>query len=166
MAFRFSLQPVLDQRLAQEEQAQRQYARALAWLEGLRRRRQEIENEIKSCRQQISLGQRRGMDLARRDLYERWIEHQHDQIRILEKRIEAAAQAAEQERRLLVQATQKRTIMEKLYEREQADWRRDQQRSEIKTFNEFAVRDWAAQKRRRKDRTGEKATHPRERIAR
>lgn len=150
MAFKFSLQPVLEQRLAIEDKRQREYGEAQAKVEAARARQRqaqaEIERWIGEVRRQLGV-----MPFAQREMIERWIADQHDRLELLGEEIKMLGQQAEQCRLKLVKAAQDRTVMEKLRESEIKAWRQEEDRAERRFFDELAVRDFIDQKNREKD---------------
>lgn len=158
MAFKFSLQPVLQQRLAQEEKRQREYGEAQSKAEAARERRRQVLENIDRWAGEVRRGQAT-LDFARRDLIERWITAQNERLELMEEEIAMLAAQAEQCRARLVKAMQDRTIMEKLRERERTEWRQEEDRAERRFFDELAVRDFISHKQQ------EKAAGLEERIA-
>lgn len=160
MVFAFSLQPVLDHRQAKEEKAQREYGDALGRLEGIRRRRREVENDIETRGEQVRRKQRTGLSFAEREIIERWIQTLQEQLKRLDQEERQLAEQAEQCRLRLLKAVQDLKVMEKLREKEWADYRLDEARADLRRFDEIAVRDYVNAHRRR-----EKNAQSRERIA-
>lgn len=150
MPFKFTLQPVLQQRVATEEKRQREYGDAQAKVESARERRRCVVEDISRWGDVVRRTQG-AMDYARRELIERWITAQEERIELLDAEIEMLAAQAEQCRLRLVKAVQDRTMMEKLREREHADWRIEEDRAERRFFDEIAVRDFIDQKNQEKD---------------
>lgn len=144
-----------------EEKSQREYGEALGRFEAVRRRRQEIDEDIARCAEQVHQGQMRGFGFREREIFERWIEAQRQLARQLQDELQRLAIEVEQRRQLLIKAMQDRTIMERLREREMAAYRQEEARIELRLFDEIAVRDYIDTMRNR-----EKDSDPQERIAR
>lgn len=150
MAFKFSLQPVLEQRLAQEEKRQREYGEAQSRVEAARQRRRQVEDDIARWTAEIRR-EMITMPYPRREMIERWISEQLGRLELIDEEIRMLAAQAEQCRQRLVTAVQERTMMEKLQERELAEWRIEEARAERRFFDELAVRDFIDQKNAEKD---------------
>lgn len=150
MKFNFSLQAVLDQRLAQEERMQRDYNQTMAQIGAVKRGMHEIEDDISHWENQVR-GDQANMAFDKRGLFENWIDVQHDELGKMREQLERMMKIAEKERQLLIKAMQARTLMEKLRDREYKLFREDADKAEGRMFDEFAVRDFAEQRRRKSD---------------
>lgn len=150
MGFKFSLQTVLEHRQTLEEQAQREYSESLARLEATRRRRTEVEADIARCVSNVRIRQARSVNFAERELYERWIGELEIQVGRLQDEIQKQSVEVEKLRLKLVKAVQDRTVMEKLREKELAAFRIEENRAELKQFDDIAVRDFAKARLREK----------------
>jgi flagellar FliJ protein len=163
MPFRFSLQPVLEHRKRIEESRQRECGEALSRLELARSEMKRLKEEIRRRHDQIRSDQRTPQSgaaaFARRALIENWICVQRGEIGATEAIIVHREQEWRQSRDRLIGALKDRKVIEKLRDRESRDYRRNEARSEMKTFDEIAVRDFANERRR------EKAAAHTERIA-
>lgn len=153
MKFNFSLQAVLDQRMAQEERMQRDYNQTMAQISAVRRGMHEIEDDITHWEEQVRSDQA-NMGFNQRGLFENWIDVQHDELKKMQQQLEQMMKIAEKERQLLIKAMQARTLMEKLREREYKLFREEADKAEGRMFDEFAVRDFAEQRRRKTDQAG------------
>lgn len=162
MAFKFTLQAVLEQRLANEERLQRDYSQTLARIADLKRGVQELERDRARW---IDQARERQATLApeRRALYEDWIASRGIEIEGIERQIARMNQIAEQERRRLIRAMQERTMMERLRDREQEEFRREHERAEQRRFDEFGVRGFLEQRQKSDEAQAEKSASPRER---
>ncbi|MCE5228663.1 flagellar export protein FliJ [bacterium] len=158
MKFNFSLQAVLDQRLAQEERMQRDYNQTMAQISAVRHRMKDVEDDI--ARWQVEVrGEQMRMGFGKRGLYENWIDVQNDELKQLQGQLDRMMQIAEKERQLLIKAMQARTLMEKLREREFKLFREDADRAEARMFDEFAVRDFAEQRKHKKEDEAENSAY-------
>lgn len=154
MKFNFSLQAVLDQRLAQEERMQRDYNQTMAQIGAVKRGMHEIEDDIAHWESQVRNDQM-NMGFEKRGLFENWIDVQHDELKQMREQLERMAKIAEKERQLLIKAMQARTLMEKLRDREYKLFREEADKAEGRMFDEFAVRDFAEQRRRKNEQAGQ-----------
>ncbi len=153
MKFNFSLQAVLDQRLAQEERMQRDYNQTMAQISAVKRGMHEIEDDIAHWESQVR-NEQAGMAFNQRGLFENWIDVQHDELKKMQEQLERMMKIAEKERQLLIKAMQARTLMEKLRDREYKLFREEADKAEGRMFDEFAVREFAEQRRRKNDQGG------------
>lgn len=150
MGFRFSLQPVLNHRKLLEERAQRDFSLARQRVEELRNMKQGLEEDVANRGAQIRRAMLAGIGFAERSLWENWIRAQRAEALRLAREIDEAQRLADEKRARLVHAMQQRTVLDRLRERELADWRREQDRAERRDFDEIAVRDYAEQMRQAK----------------
>lgn len=148
--FKFKLQPVLDQRKAVEELRQREYHEALRQLTGLEEKRSEVLRQHDEAREQVvrSIGTRHGGAL--RQYFADWSRWVSREIRRMEGEIGSLRAQAERRREALVEAVKQRTMIEKLREREEREWRTEEARAEQKTFDELALREYAGRRREEK----------------
>lgn len=151
MAFRFSLQPVLEQRQRIEDERQRELGDIQRRLESSRRRVQEIEEDIRRRHESVRENQRKGVRFALRELEERWIQAQRQAALEEQQVIRGLEEQEVQARARLVEAAKGRMVIEKLRERELAQWKLDEARRELKLFDEIAVRDYVNDRRREKN---------------
>ncbi len=146
MKFNFTLQAVLEQRLAQEERMQRDYSQTVARIAALRRGLAEIQSDIEHWRGQIRADQT-SMGWERRGIYENWIEARQEEAAQLAAQIERMTAIAERERMMLIKAMQARMLIEKLREREHQLFCQERDRVEAREFDEFGVRQFSQQLR-------------------
>ncbi|MEN6625620.1 MAG: flagellar export protein FliJ [Candidatus Sumerlaeia bacterium] len=152
MKFNFSLQAVLDQRLAQEERMQRDYNQTMAQISAIKRGIHEIEYDIDRWMEQVQANQA-AMGFNKRGLFENWIDVQNDELKKMQEQLERMKKIADKERQLLIKAMQARTLMEKLRDRELRLFHEEADRAEARMFDEFAVREFAEQRKRRESET-------------
>ena len=151
MRFRFTLQPVLEQRLTVEELRQRVFAQAHAAVEAARAEVRLVDEDLSARKDQIRQRQAGGMTLPMRRMYEDWIAAQTARRVQLNGRLQELEAKAEAERVKLVKAVQARIVMEKLREKELKAWRLEEARVELKEFDEIAVRNFANERRQEKN---------------
>jgi flagellar FliJ protein len=150
MAFKFSLAPVLEQRQATEDRAQREYGTAQQKLLRLRQQKREIDGEVQARKQQVREEQMQALPYARRELVENWIVALEQHLRQVEQDMYRQIAMVEQLRLKLVKAMQDRTIMEKLRDKEIEEYRQAEERSERRRFDEIAIRNFAMAQRQAK----------------
>jgi flagellar protein FliJ len=158
--FRFSLQPVIEHRMAIEQRRQRELAEATAKLETARSRRALIDEDLGRRFFQIREGQLKGLSFARRQLIEQWIVALREDATKLEAMIRALEEDERKRRLALIEAVKGRMILDRLREKERGEWMLQERRAELKAFDEIAVRNYAV------GHGAEKDADPSERISR
>lgn len=148
--FRFSLQPVLDQRIAQEELRQREHQEIQAVMDRLRQEQEAIEADIERQGESIREQLGRGMTFQIRGLYESWIDFQKQEVRRVGREMDALRDELEKRRLRLVEAARARTLIEKLRDKEEKAWRIEQDRLERIAFDELGSRQFSERRRSEK----------------
>lgn len=157
--FKFKLQPVLEHRRMGEDDAKRRFEAAQRELNEARRELGVVELGILRESERIRRAQKGGMDFMLRSLHENWIAGQRILAAHWKKTEAERVKVVEQRRLELIEATRCVKIMEKLYERQERAWRREEDRREQTVFDEIAVREFNQSRRWEKD------AQPSERIA-
>ena len=140
MAFVFRLERVLAVRRIEEDGARQRHAAAQ---EALRAARDELE----AARRRLTEGLVGLDELKRRDelsekalyLHSLHVAGRRREIELATARVANAAQMVEQRAAELLEAHQAREALEKLREREETAWRRDQAAREAREIDEIAV---------------------------
>lgn len=148
--FRFSLQPVLDQRIAKEELRQREYKELQGVMEGLRQEQQTIQSDIAHQGQLVSDQLRQGISFQIRYLYESWIDYQKREVGRLNKEMDDLRPQLEERRLCLVEAARGRILIEKLQEKELEAYQKEQARVERIAFDEIGTRQFSERQRAEK----------------
>src|SRR5689334_11960197 len=104
MALQFSLAPVLEQRRALEDKAQREYAAALERIQHARRKREQIEEDLAQRKRQVLEAQQHGIRYLQRELIENWIQVLQQQLLDMERELHRLAAQAEPLRLKLIKA--------------------------------------------------------------
>lgn len=140
MAKKFKLQTVLNYRQTLENQAQQQLAGSLqrqsllqAELEQQRTAAQQLDAELKERQQQ-------GLSIAEIDLFESQIQHHQRLISDLEESLVRLEKQILAERHELLGAARDKQVMEKLKEKQEAEYRRELQRKERELLDEVSLR--------------------------
>ncbi|MBG81204.1 MAG: flagellar export protein FliJ [Phycisphaerae bacterium] len=135
--FKFQLQRILDVRMREERQAQRNLA-------VLNRQRSLIEQRLRSAesKRQTALEQRRSslvgdLEIDQLRLQALMVHQQDRQARQLMLELAAMEPEREEARRILLQATTARRSLEWLRERTRARWLREQRRQERRDEQEL-----------------------------
>ena len=139
MAGRFKLQSVLNYRQSLEDQAQQILTTSL-------QRQQELEEQLSSQEQILAaadteLKQRQlaGMTVAEMDLYEAQIHHCRVVIEDLQQRLQRLERRIEEERKDLLHAARQRQVMEKLKDKQEAEYRQELSRQERLMLDEISL---------------------------
>ncbi len=139
MAFRFRLQPLLDFRISQEEEARLRLAREIAQLE---RQRQALEKLGERRLQAIAAFEAvkgQAMSGARIALFFDAIAGLDAASEFQRRTIAAQEQVVEEARRELAQARKARRIIERLRERDLAAWQTEERLREQKEMDELVT---------------------------
>lgn len=140
MAEPFKLQPVLNYRRSLEDQAQQKLAESLQQQRDLEERIGAQHSELADCDAELKRRQQQGLDVAELRLYEDRIAYSRGQIRQLQKQLEILQRRIGQERASLLEAARERQIMEKLKDKQDSAFRREQERKERVLLDEISLR--------------------------
>ena len=140
MAERFKLQSVLNYRQSLEDQAQQQLVATQQQRRDTEARIQARQQAMQSYDQELRRRQQEGLTVAEMELFEsriqdsrRQIEDFREQLRLLDRRI------AEQRRQLLA-AARERQVLEKLKDKQNAEYQRELSRKERAMLDEISLR--------------------------
>jgi len=132
---------VLNYRQSLEDQAQQRLSDSL-------QRRKDLELELQGQREQLQRHdsalqdrQREGLTIAEMELFEAPIRHCQRVIKQLQQQLERLDRQIEQEREELLNAARDRQVMEKLKEKQEAEYRRELTRQERAILDEISLRD-------------------------
>jgi len=141
MAGKFKLQSVLNYRQSLENQAQQLLAASL-------QRQNELETQLQQQRQNLQLHdgelkqrQQEGLTVAEIDLYESQIQHCRRLIKDIQGRLQQLDQQIVSERKELLHAARERQVMEKLKEKQEAEYQQELSRKERVMLDEISLRD-------------------------
>lgn len=140
MAKKFKLQSVLNYRQLLENQAQQDLAASLqdkAELEA------ELQLQLQGLAQhdaELKRRQQEGLTIAEIDLFENRIQHTRRIIAQLQQRLEQLAQRIDSEREKLLAAARDRQVIEKLKEKQDAEFRKEMNRKEREMLDEISLR--------------------------
>jgi len=140
MAPPFKLQSVLNYRRSLEDQARLALSRSL-------QDQAKIEAELNGCRKQlqnydgqVQKRQREGLTIAELDLFETRISHVRALMEQYRRQLGQLAQRIEGEREDLIRAARERQVMEKLKEKQEAEYRSELDRKERALLDEISLR--------------------------
>jgi len=139
MAGKFKLQSVLNYRQSLEDQAQQVLTASL-------QRQQDLEDQFLTQQQaldkaDIELRQRQqeGMTVAEIDLYESQIHHCRRIIEDIQQRLQRLERRIEEERKELLHAARERQVLEKLKDKQEAEYRQELSRQERVMLDEISL---------------------------
>jgi len=140
MAGKFKLQSVLNYRQLLEDQAQQVLTASL-------QKQNELEAELQQQRQNLQqndseLKQRQaeGLTVAEIDLYESQIHHCYRLIEDLQDRLKQLEQQIISERKELLHAARERQVMDKLKDKQEAEYQQELSRKERVMLDEISLR--------------------------
>ena len=139
MAGKFKLQSVLNYRQSLEDQAQQLLTTSL-------QQQKNFEEQL-SCQQQtlndadteLKLRQLEGMTIAEMDLYEGQIYHCRQVIEEIHQHLQRLLLRIEEERKALLHAARERQVLEKLKERQEAEYQQELSRLERVMLDEISL---------------------------
>ena len=139
MAGKFKLQSVLNYRQSLEDQAQQVLTASL-------QRQQDLEDQLLTQQQaldkaDIELKQRQqeGMTAAEIDLYESQIHHCRRIIEDIQQRLQRLERRIKEERKELLHAARERQVLEKLKDKQEAEYRQELSRQERVMLDEISL---------------------------
>ena len=140
MAVKFNLQSVLNYRQSLEDQARQ----VLAISQQLRVRQEselhQHRDALKKYDQELKLRQREGLSVAEMDVYEAKIYHCRQKMMQLKQQLKQLAQRIDKECKALQQAARDRQIMEKLKDKQSAEYHQELSRKERVMLDEISLR--------------------------
>ncbi|MFO7766005.1 MAG: flagellar export protein FliJ [Pelovirga sp.] len=140
MARRFQLDSVLHYRTSLEDQAQQALALSLQKQRDLLTAIDEQQNELQEQDRQLKALQHKGLAIAEIDLYERRIDHCRRRCAQLKAELQQLEQKICQERDTLLQAARDRQVLDKLKDRQETEFRLEQERQERLQLDEISLR--------------------------
>lgn len=140
MVKKFKLDSVLSYRTSLEEQAQHALAVSLQKQRELLSRIDEQQKELQQQDQQLKLRQQEGLGIAEIDLYEGRIDHCRRCCAELKTELQQLEQQIVEQRDALLQAARDRQILDKLKERQDAEYHNEQNRKERMQLDEISLR--------------------------
>ncbi len=140
MAEKFKLQAVLRFRKTLEEQAQQRVAELLSAEAGLKARQGEVNSHLDKLSGQLLQKQQQGLSILEFRLYEDQIDHHRQQSEQLQKQLKEMAQLLNESRQELQVAARECKIIEKLKEKQLAEYLRELDRKERIMLDEISLR--------------------------
>jgi flagellar FliJ protein len=140
MAKQFKLQSVLNYRTTLEEQAQQALALSQQHHQELTAAVTAQQQELNEQDQVLKQRQEQGLTIAEIDIYESRINHCRNRSAQLQRQLEILEQKIAKQRETLLKAARDRQVMDKLKERQEAEFRREQERKERIQLDEISLR--------------------------
>jgi len=140
MAGKFKLQSVLNYRTTLEEQAQQALAlsqqQQQELIAAISAQQQELDDQDQALKQR----QEEGLTIAEIEIYESRINHCRRQSVKLQEQLTRLEKKIIKQRAALLEAARDRQVMDKLKERQEAEFRREQERKERIQLDEISLR--------------------------
>jgi len=140
MAGKFKLQSVLNYRQSLEDQAQQVLTTSL-------QRQKEFEKQLNDQLQVLTTAdtelkrrQKDGMSVAEIDLYESQIYHCQRTIEDIQQRLQRLERRIKEERKELLHAARERQVLEKLKDKQEAEYQQELSRQERVMLDEISLR--------------------------
>lgn len=140
MAGKFKLQAVLNYRQLLENQAQQVLSLSLQEQAGLLKEIEEFRQRLQNHDAQLRIRQLEGMTVAEMELFEAGIQHCRQQIQQLQQKLLALDRRITEERNTLLKTARERQVMEKLKEKQEAEYRHELDRKEREMLDEISLR--------------------------
>jgi len=140
MAAKFKLQSVLNYRQSLEDQAQQILAASLQRQSDLKTQWQEQKQKLQRHDRELKIRQVDGLTVAEIDLYESQIQHRRRLIEDILLQLQRLDQKIEIERKELLHAARERQVMEKLKDKQEAEYRQELSRKERAILDEISLR--------------------------
>ena len=140
MAKKFKLQSVLNYRQILTDQAQQQLTSSLQRKSQLEDELQQQQNCFQQLDQQLKVKQQEGLSVAEIDLFESQIFHRRRQILQLQQQLEPLERQILAERQELMNAARDKQVMEKLKDKQQAEYQQELSRQERTMLDEISLR--------------------------
>ncbi len=140
MAEKFKLQTVLKYRKSLEEQAQQKLAELLSLEAQFKAQQEEACEQIKLLSARLAEKQQAGLTVLELRLYEDQIDHQRQQAEKMQEQLKLLAALLNERREELMVAARERKIIEKLKEKQLAEYLKKLDRKERVMLDEISLR--------------------------
>ncbi|MCD6582640.1 MAG: flagellar export protein FliJ [Desulfuromusa sp.] len=140
MAGKFKLQSVLNYRQSLENQAQQVLAASLQRQNELETQLQQQQQNLQQHDGELKQRQQEGLTVAEIDLYESQIQHCRRLIKDMQGRLQQLDPQIVSERKELLHAARERQVMEKLKDKQEAEYRQELSRKERVMLDEISLR--------------------------
>ncbi len=140
MAGKFKLQSVLNYRQSLEDQAQQILSASVQMRAELEAQLQQQRRNLQHHDSELKQRQQEGLSVAEMDLFESQIQHCRRLMADLQKRLETLDGRIVAERESLLQAARDRQVMEKLKDKQEAEYLQELSRKERAMLDEISLR--------------------------
>ena len=140
MAGPFKLQSVLNYRQRLEDLAQQVLAQTLQRQGQLQEQLQQCQQQLDTCDGEVQQRQQQGMSIAELTMFEDRIGHLRQLMVSYRQQLLALQDQIDDEREALLKAARERQVMEKLKEKQDAEYRRELDRKEREMLDEISLR--------------------------
>ncbi len=140
MAWKFKLQSVLNYRQSLEDQAQQVLTASLLEQRQLEEQQQQYQHDLDNNDKELKKRQQIGMTVAEMDVYEGRIYHCRSFIKRISAQLLQLAEQIESERQALLIVARERQVMEKLKEKQEAEFHQELARKERIMLDEISLR--------------------------
>lgn len=140
MAERFKLHSVLNYRQSLEDQAQQQLAATQQQRRDTQERIQERQQAMQSYDRELRQRQQEGLTVAEMELFESRIQDSRRQIEAFRQQLHVLDRRIADQRKHLLDAARERQVMEKLRDKQNAEYEREVSRKERAVLDEISLR--------------------------
>jgi len=140
MAAKFKLQTVLNYRQSLEDQAQQILAASLQRQSDLKAQIQGQRKKLQRQDRELKIRQIEGLTVAEMNLYESQIQHHRRLIEDIQNQLQRLDQQIDFERKELLHAARERQVMEKLKDKQEAEYQQELSRKERSMLDEISLR--------------------------
>ncbi|NOY13970.1 MAG: flagellar export protein FliJ [Deltaproteobacteria bacterium] len=140
MAKKFKLQSVLNYRRSLEDQAQQLLATSLQHKGELVAELECRRTALKQYDRELKRRQQEGLTVAEIDIFETQIHHCRRLMEQLQQELERLERQIISERKELLNAARDKQVMEKLKDRQEAEYRKELSRKEREILDEISLR--------------------------
>ncbi len=140
MAKKFKLQSVLNYRQSLEDQAQQVLKTSLQQRTTLEEALEQQRNALQQHDDELKRRQQEGLTIAEIDLFESQIQHCRRMSADLQQQLQHLERQIVSEREELLSCARDRQVMEKLKEKQDAEYRRELGRKERALLDEISLR--------------------------
>lgn len=140
MAKKFKLQTVLNYRQSLEDQAQQVLATSLQRKKELEAELQRQQKKLQQHDSELQQRQREGLTVAEIELFETPIQHCRCMMKQLRQQLDGLERQIISEREELLNAARDKQVMEKLKDKQEAEYRQELNRKEREILDEISLR--------------------------
>ena len=140
MGHKFKLQSVLNYRKSLEDQAQQVLTATLQRKSELEQQQRQAQAARQQLDTELKQRQQEGLSIAEIGLFESQIQHHQRQVALLQQQLVELEEQILLERQQLLTAARERQVMEKLKDKQQAEYMQELSRKEREMLDEISLR--------------------------